>query len=53
MSRTATITSLPEAFEMIKEMRAGGLEWGEGYRPVGRKAVADILEGRMREGARP
>ena len=50
MPQTATITSLPEAFEMIKEMRADGLEWGEGYRPVGRKAVAEILEGRMREG---
>ena len=28
MPQTATITNLPEAFEMIKEMRADGLEWG-------------------------
>ena len=46
-SRVCLKPSLPEAFEMIKEMRAEGLEWGEGYRPVGRKAVAEILEGRM------
>ena len=49
MPQTATITSLPEAFEMIKEMRADGLEWGADCWPVGRKAVAEILEGRMAE----
>ncbi len=52
MSRTATITSLPEAFGMIKELRADGLEWGEGTRPAGRKAVAEILEGRMAEASK-
>ena len=39
MPRTATIESLPEAFEMIKEMRAEGLDWGEGYRPRAREAA--------------
>ena len=25
------------AFEVVKAMQADGLEWGEGYRPLGRK----------------
>ena len=49
MPRTATIERLPEAFEMIKQMRAEGLEWGEDYRPHAREAVAEMLEGRMHE----
>lgn len=36
--RAATIESLPMAFEVVKEMQAGGLDWGEGYRPLGRRA---------------
>ena len=40
--QAATITSLPMAFEMVKAMQAEGLEWGEGYRPLGRRAVAAI-----------
>ena len=32
--RTATIEGLPMAFEVVKEMQADGLEWGEGYRPL-------------------
>ena len=36
--RTATITSLPMAFEIVKAMQADGLDWGEGYRPLGRPA---------------
>jgi putative transposase len=47
--RTATIESLPMAFEMVKAMQAGGLDWGEGYRPLGRQALAEIIEGRMTE----
>ena len=39
--RTATIESLPMAFEVVKAMRADGLEWGEGYRPLGRQATAN------------
>src|ERR1700730_9983883 len=42
--QAATITSLPMAFEMVKAMQAEGLEWGEGYRPLGRRAVAAIIE---------
>ena len=47
--RAATIMTLPQAFEVVKEMQAGGLDWGEGYRPLGRQALAEIIEGRMAE----
>ena len=47
--QAATITSLSEAFEMVKEMQADGLEWGEGYRQLGRAALTEIIEGRMAE----
>ena len=43
----ATIGSLPMAFALGKEMQADGLERGEGYRPLGRLALAEIIEGRM------
>jgi hypothetical protein len=32
------------AFAMVKAMQADSLEWGEGYRPLGRQAVAAIIE---------
>ena len=47
--RTATIESLPMAFALVKEMQADGLEWGDGYRPLGRQALAEIIQGRMVE----
>ena len=37
------------AFEVVKAMRPDGLEWGEGYRPLGRQALAEIIQGRMAE----
>jgi hypothetical protein len=43
--RTATIESLPMAFAFVTAMRAEGREWGEGYRPLGRAAIARIIEG--------
>lgn len=46
---TVTHESLPMAFEVVKQMQADGLEWGEGYRPAGRRALAEIIEGRMAE----
>jgi putative transposase len=49
MPHMATIERLPDAFAMVKAMRADGLEWGEGYRPLGREALAEIIEGRMEE----
>ena len=49
MSQTATIRRLPQAFEIIKEMRAEGYEWGEDDRGAGREVLAEILEGRMAE----
>ncbi len=35
MSQSATVESLPIAFEVVKAMQVDGLEWGEGYRPMG------------------
>jgi putative transposase len=45
--RAATVTSLPMAFEIVKAMQAEGLDWGEGYRPLGRQALAKIIEDQM------
>jgi putative transposase len=47
MPQAVTIWSLPRAFELVKGMRAQGLEWGEGYRGLGRAAIAAILAGQM------
>ena len=47
--RTAAIESLPMAVEIVKAMQADGLEWGEGYRPLGRQALTEIIQGRMTE----
>jgi transposase-like protein len=35
------------AFEVVKAMQADGLDWGEGYRPLGRQALAEILQDQM------
>jgi putative transposase len=45
--QAATITSLPMAFEMVKAMQAEGLEWGEGYRLLGRQALSEVIEDQM------
>jgi transposase-like protein len=37
------------AFEIVKAMQADGLEWGEGYRPLGRQALEEIIEDQMAE----
>jgi putative transposase len=47
MPQAVTIKSLPEAFAVVKAMQAQGLEWGEGYRPLGRRVIAEVLEGQM------
>jgi putative transposase len=47
MPHKATIESLPRAFEMVKAMQADGLDWGEGYRPLGRQALTEIIEQQM------
>ena len=47
MPQAVTIRSLPKAFEFVKAMQAQGLEWGEGYRGLGREAIAAILQGQM------
>jgi transposase-like protein len=35
------------AFEVVKAMQAEGLDWGEGYRPLGRQALQEIIEDQM------
>src|SRR6516162_503404 len=47
MPQAVTIRSLPRAFEFVKAMQAHGLEWGEGYRGLGREAIAVILQSQM------
>ena len=47
--RTATIESQPMAFAVVKEMQADGLEWSEGYRALGQKALTEIIQDRMAE----
>src|ERR687898_3426185 len=47
MPQTTTIKSLPVAFEMMKAMRAEGVDWRENYRAPARQALAELLEGRM------
>lgn len=47
MPQAVTIRSLPRAFELVKGMQAQGLEWGESYRALGRRAIAEILAGQM------
>lgn len=46
MPQTATIKNLQEAFEVVKAMRTEGLDWSEGYRPLSRRVLAEIMEGR-------
>src|SRR6266849_7568543 len=47
MPQGVTIGSLPRAFELVKGMQAHGLKWGEGYRALGRQALATIVRGQM------
>ncbi|MGZ3397416.1 MAG: IS256 family transposase [Isosphaeraceae bacterium] len=35
------------AFEFVKAMQEAGLDWGEGYRPLGRQALEEIIEAQM------
>lgn len=44
MPRSATIRSLPVAFEMMKAMQIEGLGWGEDCRPLARRALVEIIE---------
>jgi len=47
MKRSVVIESMPQAFEVIKEMGLTS-EWGDAdYRVAGRRAVAQVLEERM------
>ena len=48
MKRTV-ITSLPQAFRVIKEMDLGTEQWDSDYRVAGRGAVVQIVQQQMRE----
>jgi hypothetical protein len=43
MPQSATIQSLPVAFEMMKTMQDEGLGWGEDSRPLARQALKSIF----------
>ncbi len=45
MLKTATIKNLQEGFEVVKAMRTEGLDWSEGYRPLGRRSWRRSLRG--------
>jgi transposase-like protein len=49
MPHGVTIRSLPAAFALMKAMQVDGLEWSEDCRPVARRALAEIVEGRLHE----
>ena len=44
MPQRATIESIPQAFQMLKQMRAQEIEWGEDYRRAGALALKGVLE---------
>ena len=44
MPQSATIESIPQAFRMLKQMRAQEIEWGEDYRRAGALALKGVLE---------
>jgi putative transposase len=47
MPQAVAIRSLPMAFELVKGMQGQGLDWGESYRSLGRRAIADVIRGQM------
>jgi hypothetical protein len=47
MPQAVTIRSLTKAFAFVNAMQADGLEWAEGYRGLGRDAIAAILQSQM------
>jgi putative transposase len=49
MKQSVVITSLPQAYEVIKEMNLDNDHWESDYRSAGRRSLEAILEGRMRE----
>ncbi len=42
-----TVRTLPDAMVIVKEMTSKGFELGGGYRPLARKALAEIIEAQM------
>ena len=47
--RSVVIDSLPQAYEVIKEMNLDTDQWEADYRTAGRQSLEIILEGRMQE----
>jgi len=49
MKERLVIWSLPQAFEIIKEMNSSPTEWELDYRQAGRQALSQILHERMKD----
>lgn len=49
MPHGVTIRSLPAAFALMKAMQVDGLGWSEDCRPAARRALSEIIEGRLHE----
>jgi len=49
MPHMATIDSLPAAFDLVKTVQAGGLDWSQDIRSLAAQAMGEIIEGRMAE----
>jgi putative transposase len=49
MRHKVVINSLPQAYEVIKEMNLDNDHWDTDYRSAGRHSLETILEGRMQE----
>jgi len=49
MKKEVIVKTLPQAFEVIKEMDLAVENWESDYRVAGRDALRDIIEGQMRD----
>ncbi len=47
--RSVVIGSLPQAYEVIKELNLDTGQWESEYRAAGRRSLAAILESRMQQ----
>ncbi len=51
--RSVVIDSLPQAYEVIKEMNLDTDHWESDYHTAGRRSLEAILKGRMQERIKP
>jgi len=47
LQRATPIESLPDALTVLKEMQSGGVDIFGGYRPLARRALAEVIEVQM------